>query len=305
MAKPLYDLRHLTWFERTVAMGNITRAATSLNMSQPTLSKALRRLEEQVGAPLLIREPTGIRPTPLGERLVRHARLIRTQVSEAMDDVREAGEGRTGRIRIGAGPSWVRRLLPDAAATLLRDRPGLALDVAGGFDESLLRLLADGELDLVLAERPIDENDRSPFDFTPLSSDHLVVCGRREHPIAEGRVEASAALAARWALPPAHTLARRKLDGRAISLGLAPPVAAVTSASLAFLSGVAMRSDLLLYTTRSIMSEAGGRLQEIDAPSLVTKREAGLIVRRPTLLTPAMGALIDALVNACAADPVN
>ena len=97
-----------------------------------------------------------------------------------------------------------------------------------------------------------------PISFTSLSSVVLVVTARRGHPLQAGPLPPRRVIGAGWALPPAHTLARRKLEGRAISLGLPPPAPALTSASLAFLTEVALRTDLLLYTTRSLIESSPG-----------------------------------------------
>ena len=63
-----FDLRLLGYFFRTAQTGNITRAASELNVAQPTLSKALKLLEDQVGTPLLERHAHGITLTPIGVR---------------------------------------------------------------------------------------------------------------------------------------------------------------------------------------------------------------------------------------------
>ena len=160
-----FDTRLLAWFERTVAEGGVTRAAATLNITQPTLSKGLRQLEDQVGGALLIRHASGVEPTEMGQRLVRHAKMVAAQLSDALDEVRDLKDGRAGRVRIGAGPSWVRRFLPTVIARLVDERPDLRIELIGGFDEALLSLLSEGKLDFVVAERPLEEKDDLPIQF--------------------------------------------------------------------------------------------------------------------------------------------
>ena len=196
----------------------------------------------------------------------------------------------------GAGPSWVRRKLPEAISRITEQRPDVQVEVQTGFDSSLLRGLATGTLDFVVAERPID-SESANLEFHLLTADDLICVGRPQHPLA-GRtnVPPVEALALAWALPPDNTLARRKLDGRGISLGLTPPRANVVSTSLTFLLTHAAQTDTLIYTTRSqLLSPEGSRLIEIDVPDLVTNRQAGLIYRKPGLLTPAARAVADRL----------
>ncbi|AKO99502.1 Transcriptional regulator, LysR family (plasmid) [Marinovum algicola DG 898] len=301
-----FDLRLLGYFFRTAQTGNITRAASELNVAQPTLSKALKLLEDQVGTPLLERHAHGITLTPIGVRLAEHAGVVMAQVRDAADEIAQLREGQGGHVRIGAGPSWVRRKLPEAISRITEQRPDVQVEVQTGFDSSLLRGLATGTLDFVVAERPID-SESANLEFHLLTADDLICVGRPQHPLA-GRtnVPPVEALALAWALPPDNTLARRKLDGRVISLGLTPPRANVVSTSLTFLLTHAAQTDTLIYTTRSqLLSPEGSRLIEVDVPDLVTNRQAGLIYRKPGLLTPAARAVADRLIEECTADPFN
>ncbi|MDB6178244.1 LysR family transcriptional regulator [Paracoccus sp. Z330] len=306
MDRGTFDLRLLGYFFRTAQVGNITRAAAELNVAQPTLSKALKLLEDQVGTPLMERHAHGITLTPIGARLAEHAGVVIAQVRDASDEIAQLRSGKGGHVRIGAGPSWVRRKLPEAISRITEQRPDVLVEVQTGFDESLLRGLTTGALDFVVAERPL-EGESANLEFRLLTADDLVCVGRPEHRLAGRKnVPATEALAMAWALPPEDTLARRKLDGRVISLGLTPPRAMVMSTSLTFLLTHATLTDALIYTTRSqLLSAEGSRLIEIDVPELVTHREAGLIYRKPGLLTPAARAITEALIAECQADPFN
>lgn len=297
------DLRLLTYFLATAEAGGISRAAAELNLAQPTLSKAIRLLEHQLGVTLFERLPHGVVPTPVGRRLLAHARIVTTQVRDAAQEVEALRTGRVGRVRIGAGPSWLRRVLPEAVARALAERPGLTVELRGGFDERLLHDLAVGELDMVVAESPQGHDD---VDVEPLTRDRLAVFARADHPLAGGRAEIAALLEQPWALPPPHTLARRKLDGRLVSLGWPVPRRVTVSDSLTFILALVRASDALTYTTTSmIRAPEGAGLVEIDAPEIATSREAGLILRRPRLLSPGAEFVARTLTEACRADPVN
>ena len=306
MANSRIDLRLLTYFLRTAELGNITKAAEALNVAQPTLSKAIQQLEYQLDAPLFVRNAHGVETTPIGARLLRHARLVTAQVADAVEEVEAMRDGSAGQVRIGAGPSWVRRKLPEAVAEALAERPALQVSISTGFDERLLQGLEDGALDFVVAEKPLSGGG-GHYDYEFLSDDALIVVGRPQHPLASRRqISPRQALEATWALPPQHTLARRKLDGKVISLGESPPDPVIVTDSQTFLLSFALKYDILLYTTRSIMLIPEGRdLVEIDVPKLATSRAAGLIYRRPKLLTPAAKYVAMKLKAVCGTDPVN
>ena len=303
--KPL-DLRLLTYFQAAVESGNITRAAERLNVAQPTLSKALRLLETQLGVELLERGAHGVTPTAIGERLMCHARLVGVQVSDAVAEIEALRVGAAGRVSVGAGPSWVRRLLPDAVAAFLDDYPEVEVSVTTGFDMRLLEGLSEGTLDFVVAERPLAGEDAA-FAYRGLTRDDLIVCAREEHPLAgRERVPVAEALAARWALPGEGSLARRKLAGRMALLGVAQPRRVVTATSISFLLGLALKTDALVYMTRSVLQtpEAAG-LVEIDLPEFVNEREAGIITRIGAVMSPPAAELAARLAEACAGDVHN
>ncbi|MES0884522.1 LysR family transcriptional regulator [Roseibium sp. SCP14] len=303
--KKRIDLRLLTYFHTVAVSGNITRAADELNIAQPTLSKALKLLEHQIGTEVLTRHVHGVTLTPIGERLQQHATIVLAQVGKALDEVEQLRTGGSGEVRVGAGPSWVRRFLPEIVAELLEERRNINVEIVGGFEDILTERLEAGELDFIVAELPLAGVEGKGVD--KLTSDNLVVVSRPEHPlVGKSNIPAAEALSCNWALPPANNLARRKLDGGATTLGLSPPRPAVVSSSQAFLMSVAHLSDLLLYTTRTQLKspEAKG-LVELDVPQLITSREAGIIYREPRLLSPAAALLAERLREACRQDPFN
>nr|WP_321481850.1 LysR family transcriptional regulator [uncultured Cohaesibacter sp.] len=306
MASKIIDLRLITYFLRTAELGNITKAASSLNVAQPTLSKAIQQLEYQLRAPLFNRTAQGVEVTPVGERLLRHARLVSAQVTDAIEEVEAMRDGSAGQVRVGAGPSWVRRKLPLAVSIALKERPGIHISITSGFDEGLLAGLEDGALDFVVAEKPLSGGEQKhAFEF--LTDDALIVMGRPDHPLAKrNSISPREALASDWALPPQHSLARRKLDGRIISLGETPPEPILVTNSQSFLLSFVLKHDVLLYTTRSVTRIPEGRdLVEIDVPELASSRAAGLIYRHPKLLTPAAQFLAEKIKQVCQDDPIN
>ena len=178
------DLRLLSYFYKSAELGNISRAAEALNIAQPTLSKAIRLLEHQVGAELLQRHAHGVVVTEIGERLRLHAQAVMAQVGYAMEEIEGLKSGHLGQVRVGAGPSWVRQVLPEAIAAVLIERPGLEFEIYGGFDEQLLQLLFEGAVDFIVAEKPL-EADGGKLEFEKLSRGDLIVCARSGHPFAQ------------------------------------------------------------------------------------------------------------------------
>src|SRR5690349_17457770 len=86
--------------------GNLSAAARELAVSQPALTKSVRKLEQQVGVPLFERRARGMALTASGATLLTHARAIEAQCRVADGELDALARGQTGRIRVGAGPYW-------------------------------------------------------------------------------------------------------------------------------------------------------------------------------------------------------
>lgn len=133
------NFRQLDYFLTVARMGSFTAAALALQVAQPTLTKSVRMLEEELGVKLFERLPRGVAVTPSGVVLRRHAERVGVQVKDAVDELRALDSGAGGRVTIGAGASWLRRLLPDAVARAVSCNPSMRVSVVGGFDDVLLK----------------------------------------------------------------------------------------------------------------------------------------------------------------------
>jgi DNA-binding transcriptional LysR family regulator len=132
---------------------NVSRVALKLNQPQPSISASLRKLRELTGDPLLVRGARGMVPTQHGESLLRPAKRILDETERLF--VRKVPfvaqqEGRTFHI---AAPDYLdSQFLPNIVATLRRESPKSRIVIHGlGPEIDYVRLLSDGDLDLVIA----------------------------------------------------------------------------------------------------------------------------------------------------------
>jgi LysR family transcriptional regulator of gallate degradation len=300
------DIRRLDYFLKIAELRSMTAAAAALHVTQPTLTKSIKLLEEELGVSLLRRLPRGVELTIYGQSLVRHAQAVRVQLDSAIGELDGLRTGAEGQVMIGAGPSWLRRHLPLALVRALAERPRLKVRVFGGFDEALLRSLRHGDLDFVVAELPPD--GAPDLEIEPLTSDMLGLCCRANHPLTRKKRKPTleSLLTYPWALPANNAGARRKLDSLFISRGLKPPVPTVETESMAFLFAFVRSSDALTFTTSTTTHQPeGAGLKMLDIPALRTSRGAGIISRRGAWLSPAAQSVITELKAICAADPKN
>jgi LysR family transcriptional regulator of gallate degradation len=300
------DLRQLEYFLRVAQRKNISTAAAELNITQPTLTKSIKLLEEELGVKLFDRLPRGVALTSFGLTLLRHAEAVHVQVKDAGNEITALRSGTFGSVVIGAGPAWLRRHLPLAVARVIAKHPAIHIQIDGSFDETLLRALRQGELDFVVAEIPSPE-DQQDLDVVRLTSDTLGVCCRAGHPLASRRkLTMRDLLKYPWVKPPRVTRAQRRLNALFVANDLPPPKGAVESGSQALLLNVVRQSDALTFmVSKTLQTREGEGLMMLKVPGLTVSREAGIVTRRGGWLSPAALHVIEELKEICSAEPEN
>lgn len=151
----MLDLELLRSFVSVVDAGGFTRAGERVHRTQSTVSQQIKRLEEDVGQPLLIRSGKDVTPTEAGERLLTYARRLLAIAEEARDAL--ARPDNEGTVRLGVPEDFAAYRLAKLLASFSRSHPTLRLDVRADQSANLKRELDRGELDLALFKRPAGE----------------------------------------------------------------------------------------------------------------------------------------------------
>ncbi len=158
----LTELRYLVNLDKERHFG---RAAERSFVSQPTLSVALKKLEDQLGVLLFERNRGEARPTPVGVRIIAQAKRVLAESRLIEDLAREGRDELTGPLRFGAiytvGPYLLPNLVP-----LMRERaPRMPLVIEENFTARLLEQLRDNELDVITVALPVDLNGLSAWSI--------------------------------------------------------------------------------------------------------------------------------------------
>lgn len=168
-------LQQLAYFVAVADVGSFTRAADAVGVAQPTLSRQLRVLERDLGAPLVDRgSRDGLPLTPAGEAVLPLARRILADMDSARTAVAELVGVRSGRVRVGATPSLCIGILADVLRAFCARYPDVRLELAENGSQPLVRALARGELDLALVIVPAAGLDPG-LSVTPLLRERLSV----------------------------------------------------------------------------------------------------------------------------------
>src|SRR5271154_2497756 len=152
---PMFDLELLRSFVSVVDAGGFTRAGERGHRNQSTVSRQIKRLEDDVGRPLLDRSGKDVTPTEAGERLLSYARRLLSLAEEARDVM--ARPGHEGAVRLGIPEDFAAYPLGQLLAAFSRSHPSLRMDVRADQSISLKRDLERGDLDLALLKRDASE----------------------------------------------------------------------------------------------------------------------------------------------------
>ena len=168
------ELRSIQYFVQIADEGSITRTAQRLGVTQPALTRHVQQLEAELGTPLLVRLPRGVRLTTAGRDFLEYARRIDLEIARAREHVHGVAETPRGRVVIGTSPTLAPLLLPGCIARTRQQCPLITLRVMEGFGPQLLDALLTGRLDVAVMTNPPRSRALS---LTPLFSEPLVVLG--------------------------------------------------------------------------------------------------------------------------------
>ncbi|QRM46992.1 LysR substrate-binding domain-containing protein [Rhizobium sp. BG4] len=180
-----FDLTDLRLFLHVVEAQSITQGAERSGMALPSASARIRGMEETSGIPLLEREARGVRPTPAGEALTHHARIVLGQMEQMRGDLQLYAGGLRGQVRLFSGRAAMAHL-PARLRHFLADHPAIDIDLQEKQSPDVVAAVAGGLADLGIAA---DTSETGSLETRPFEIDRLVVVAALDHPlVAEGSV---------------------------------------------------------------------------------------------------------------------
>lgn len=298
------DIRSVDYVLAVADHGSLRAAAAAIGITQPALTKAIRRMEDETGVRLFDRTARGVRPTIYGEAMLRHARNLRASLRASRAEIAALRAGAAGSVRIGAGPSWERAVLPQAIAAFRADRPEVRIHVLGGADDALKSRLREGALDFVLAATPDSPALEPDLEWKTLQTDDYCVIAARAHPLRRRRAIPLGALAAYpWILPGPHSLMVQRLHGLFRAQGLPAPEPVIETDIVPLRHQLLGTGPYLSFTAAGFVRELRDRsVIRLDVPAAVNARSAGVITRRGMEPSPAAARLIATIGLAAQAD---
>jgi DNA-binding transcriptional LysR family regulator len=174
-------LAQLEAFNEVARLGNVSRAAETLSVTQPALTARLQGLERELGVELFVRAARGMRLTDAGRALLPYAQRAIAQVLDGQKALEDLRSGKVGELFIAAAPAVSTYFLPTVLKTFQTSHPQVRLGVRTGHTEEVLEMVLRREVDLGVG-RPIRHAEA---DLIPVFDDELLLVASRHHPFAQ------------------------------------------------------------------------------------------------------------------------
>lgn len=290
-------LRDLDYFLRIAETGSLRRAATLSEVSQPAVTKGLRRLEAELGLTLVQRSSQGASLTEVGRSFLDRARRLRADFDIALQEANELRAGAIGLVRVGITPALVEPVFQGASMALLLQRPASRIRVQIALTDELLVALRRGDIDVMISGM----FDTAPGDLRvlPLGESLLGVFARDGHPLMHKRPLQLADLTPYpWILPRRGVLSRDWLDGVFDAHELPRPVARMEfNASHDGLMSIVLASDALSVGGDALVRRMHrDGLRFVDLEALRWRRRIAAMTRAEAQVTPVLQRFLELLV---------
>lgn len=275
------ELRYLRHFVAAVEKGGIGKAARSLNISQPGLTRSIRLLEQHLQIPLFERGTKGVTPTSYGVNFYSRARSILSETERAELEISEM-RGETGKlVTIGALPSLANFILPEATIRFLAGSDGAKVKVIQKSRNEILPAMLAGEFDFIFCILDKIDDDHETVQRL-LFYDRASVIVRRDHPVLRSKNDVMRELLNySWVLPRPEADQRLYINRLYSNAGLGMPKIAVECQTTPYLRSLVMQSDFIgvLPTNFVSVEESEGLIKSVVLPGMRSEIPFGLQFR--------------------------
>lgn len=272
--------RKLHLFSAVYDTNSTTAAADLVGITQSAVSKSIAQLEADLGVKLFERTLQGLRPMPTAVALRRRCRWIERELEIAASELNDAAALDDVVLRVGSGPVWNVRLLPEILPGFCADNPQIKLDIVTGSGDYLVPRMIDGTFDIYFGVLSEDLH-RPGLQCEPLLGMELQVYARREHPIWSDPGPSADRLADfPWIGFSSDNQLVDNVEDWARRLDIPTRPFSLRIMSLAAMMAVAKASDHLIFAVDALETELAKnglvRMGHLDAPGRVV---SGIAVR--------------------------
>lgn len=295
-------LSHIRLIAALKDAGQMSAAATQLNISQPAASRLAAELETIIGVDLHIRHPRGVTLTRYGEHLATRAQTLLQGLQDAGREITELQEGLRGSVSIGAvsGPSI--ELVMPVIAELRLTHPQLSLNIIVDTSILLADALIAGTLDFYLGRIPDNLNPRI-FKTRIIGEEPISIVVRNNHPLAEKkRLDLKDLSTYEWVMQDEGSLLRRTVEAYLIKNGVSLPERVLSTTSTLLTLVTVSQTDALAPLASAVAAfisdrnRLGGNITALDITPDLAVSPCYLISKEKEPLSPAASIVYDTIV---------
>ncbi|HLJ72099.1 MAG TPA: LysR family transcriptional regulator [Roseiarcus sp.] len=292
-----FKLSHLRMIVALEEHEMVSAAAQAINISQPAASRMIAEMEALLGAPLCERLARGVRLTPLGQSLARHARSVLLQLAQAEREISDLRDGRAGSAALGAVTGPAIDLAAPAIAKLRAIHPKIELTIKIDASNVLARDLLAARLDFIIARVPDDLNPRL-FDCYTIGVEEACLIVRRGHPLTgRGPVSVKDLGAYEWVVQPRGTPLRKTIETMFLAENMAMPERLSNTTSLLLTMIMVAKSNAIapisVEAAKFMAQSAVGPVEVLPTQRLIVVQPYSLIAVRNRALSPAAQSVYD------------
>ncbi|EMJ5017171.1 TPA: LysR substrate-binding domain-containing protein [Klebsiella pneumoniae] len=289
-------LRHLHTFVAVAQQGTLGRAAETLNLSQPALSKTLNELEQLTGTRLFERGRLGAQLTLVGEQFLTHA----VKVLDALNSAGQALNRKEGLnndiVRIGALPTAALGILPTVIGQFHKQQKDITLQVATMNNTMLLAGLKSGEIDIGIG-RMSDPELMSGLHYELLFLESLKLVVRPGHPLLQETVTLSRVMEWPVVVSPKGTVPRQNAEALLQSQGCKMPAGCIETLSASLSRQLTVDFDYVWFVPSGAVKDdlRRGVLTALPIATQGAGEPIGILTRVDVTLTPGTQTLLSAI----------
>jgi DNA-binding transcriptional LysR family regulator len=184
LERPALDFESLRILDRIARLGSFSAAAEELNYTPSGVSRRVAALERAAGGALFERGARGVRLTPAGSALQRHAEAMLARVAEAQAELEAIRSGSGGQVRLGAFPTAGASLVPVALREFQARRPQVSVAFVEGLTPDLIERVGSGEIDVAVVSDYLTGIDDDTVELVHLIDEPLLLAVPAEHRLA-------------------------------------------------------------------------------------------------------------------------
>lgn len=289
-------LRHLHTFVAVAQQGTLGRAAETLNLSQPALSKTLNELEQLTGTRLFDRGRLGAQLTLVGEQFLTHAVKVLDALNTAGQALNRKDDQISDVVRVGALPTAALGILPSAIGQFQKQQKNTTLQVATMNNTMLLAGLKSGELDLGIG-RMSDPELMGGLNYELLFLESLKLVVRPNHPLLHDTVTLSRVMEWPVVVSPKGTVPRHNAEVMLQMQGCKLPSGCIETLSASLSRQLTVDYDYVWFVPSGAVKEdlRQGTLTALPVASPGAGEPIGILTRVDPPLSSGAQSLLSAI----------